>query len=76
MSRQESYYIRYAIALFAEFARQFDLKDSQAYRYIKRYKGLDYLREYYDVLHVLTFDDAVEALACVCQKNGGGLVYK
>lgn len=75
MSHQESNFLRYSIALFAEFAKHFGLKDNQAYKYLKRFKGLDYLRAYYDVLHTQTFDDAVEALAIVCHKNGGRLVY-
>lgn len=75
MSHQDSCYLRYAIALFAEFAHKFNLKDSQAFKYIKRYGGLEYLREYYDVLHTLSFEEVVEGLARICNKNGGRLKY-
>lgn len=74
MSREDSFYLKYAVALLAEFARRFDMKDCQAYRYLKLHGGLDYLREYYDVLHTLTFDDVVESVAHFCQKSGGKLV--
>lgn len=76
MSREETYYVRYTVALIAEFAKRFSTSKTAAYNYLKDFKGLDYLKEYYDVLHTLSFEEAIYALAKVCQRNGGQLQYK
>ena len=46
MSREETYQIHYIVALIAEFAKQFHLNQRQAYNYLKRFKGIDYLMSY------------------------------
>lgn len=76
MSREETYYVRYTVALIAEFAKKFCTSKTAAYNYLKDFKGLDYLKEYYDVLHTLSFEEAIYALAKVCQRNGGQFQYK
>ncbi|MCF0207333.1 MAG: DUF3791 domain-containing protein [Bacteroidales bacterium] len=73
MSREETNIMRYAIAVVSEFADHFRLSQHQAFNYLHRFKGIDYLLQYYDVLHTLSFDDAVQSLAAVCEKNGGRL---
>lgn len=73
MSREEVNKLRYTIALIAEFAKTFSMKDNEAFNYLKNYRGLDYLSQFYDVLHTLTFDDAIEAIANICHSHGGSL---
>lgn len=75
MTREEGHRIRYTIALVAEFASKFGLNDRQAFNYLKHHKGIDYLESFYDVLHTLSFDEAIEALTIICQKHGGKLEY-
>ena len=55
MSREELNQIRYVIAFISEFARKFNLGQKQAFNYLKRFKGLDYLYSFYDVLHTQSF---------------------
>ena len=57
----------------AEFARKFGLGERQAHNYMRRFKGMEYLSDYYDVLHTQSFDDAIESMAIICQRNGGQL---
>ena len=45
MDRQVSY----IIAVISDFAEHFGLSNPQAYRYLARYKGIDFLQEFYDV---------------------------
>ena len=45
MDRQVSY----IIAVISDFAEHFGLSTPQAYRYLARYKGIDFLQEFYDV---------------------------
>ena len=75
MSRSETNKLKYIIALVAEFAAKFSIGEKQAYNYLKRFKGLDYLSEFYDVLHTLSFEETVCALSIVCNRNGGKLMY-
>lgn len=76
MSREESYQIKYTIALIAEFAKKFNLGKRQAYNYLKRFKGLNYLNSFYDVLHTLSFEEAIHDISVICHRNGGKLEYK
>lgn len=76
MSREETYQLKYTIALIAEFARTFNLGKKQAYNYLKRFKGLSYLKNFYDVLHTLSFKEAVQDISIICSRNGGELKYQ
>lgn len=73
MSKEDKNYISYTVALITEFAVHFDIRPRQAYAYLKRFKGLDHLETYYNVLHTHSFSDTVETLAQVCENNGGKL---
>lgn len=73
MSREENNKLKYTIALIAEFADKFGIGEKQAYNYLSRFKGLAHLFAYYDVIHTLSFDDAVNTMTQVCGNNGGGL---
>ena len=50
-----------------------DLTIREASNYIRRFKGIDFLTEFYDVEHTLSFNDCVDDLTIVCQNNGGTL---
>ena len=51
--------VSYIVALISDFAERFGLTTPQAYRYLALYKGIDFLDEFYDVEHTLSFDDAI-----------------
>lgn len=65
--------IDYITAAILEFGDRHGLTLAQATNYLRRYSGLDFLVEFYDVEHTLSFSDCVEDLTIICQKNGGGL---
>ena len=73
MAREERNIIGFTVALVSEFAQHYGIRPRQAYAYLKRYKGMEHLREHYAVLHTQSFPDTVEALAQVCLNNGGQL---
>lgn len=75
MSREESNRLKFIIAFVAEFSKKFGIGEKQAFNYIRRFKGMDYMNSFYDVLHTLSFEDSIEAVSIVCQRNGGGLKY-
>lgn len=63
--------LEYAIALTNEFAKAHDLTDIQAFRYLDRFKGIDFIVDHYDIAHTQSFYDMVEGLGDVCKRNGG-----
>ena len=73
MAREELNKLKYTNALIAEFAKKFNLGQRQALNYLKRYKGLDYLQAFYDVLHTKSFEETLHDISIICQRNGGGL---
>ena len=73
MSREETSKLKYTIALIAEFANRFGIGEKQAYNYLSRFKGLAHLFAFYDVIHTLSFEDAIDTMIQVCSHNGGGL---
>ena len=73
MSKEVLDKIDYMIALIAEFANTYGLSSKQAYEYLQRYEGLNFVDDYYDVEHTLSFDDAVNDLTIYCKRMGGRL---
>ena len=65
--------LAYIIAVVSEFAAAFKLNPQQAYRYLDRFKGIDFVDRFYDVEHTQSFEDVVGDLALYCRKNGGQL---
>lgn len=63
----------YLVCCIADFARLFKLKNYEAYAYLRKYLGIDYLLRHYEALHTLSIDEAVEDLIKICKRNGGGL---
>lgn len=65
--------IDYIIALITEFAIAHKLSTQQAYLYLKKYKGIDFIDEFYDVEHTFSFENSVEDLTAYCHRMGGNL---
>ncbi len=71
LSKFEQNKIRYTVACISEFAASKSLTKAQAFTYLSEHKALDFLDEFYDVEHTLSFQDAIADLTTVSQKNGG-----
>lgn len=65
--------IDYVMTAIIEFAKKHGLTIREASNYLNRFKGIDFLTEFYDVEHTLSFNDCVDDLTVVCQNNGGAL---
>ena len=63
--------IEYVIACVGAFAQRFKLSNAQAYAYLRRYAGIDFLIDCYAAEHTLSIDDAVSDLQIICQREGG-----
>lgn len=73
MSRTEKNKLNFMVALIAEFVSTYKLKQKQAFNYLNRFKGLQFLHKHYEVLHTQSFEDVIDDLAMVCRNNGGQL---
>lgn len=45
----------------------------RAFRYLKTFKGLDYLNRYIEIERTLSYEDVATNLSAVCSRNGGAL---
>lgn len=66
-------HLHYYVMCVSSFAESKNLSQKDAYNYLEKYKGIDFLEECYDAEHLLSLDDAVEDLTIVCKNNGGGI---
>ncbi len=73
MSHEEKNKLRFVVALVAEFAQTYQLKQKQAFNYLHRFQGLSFLEEHYNYMHTQDFRDVIQDLVVVCQRNGGQL---
>lgn len=71
MYKMDKKLIRYTVACVNEFAANKSLTEKQAFDYLCNHGAMDFLVEFYDVEHTLSFDDAIHDLTLVSQKNGG-----
>lgn len=65
--------IEYVVCCVGAFAARFGLSNAQAYAYLRRFSGIDFLIDCYAAEHTLSIDDAVSDLATICGRKGGRL---
>ena len=73
MARREINILNYIVVCINEFAERYNLNTRDSYVYLSQNKGIDFLKEFYDVEHTLSFDDVVSDLTSICRKNGGAI---
>jgi hypothetical protein len=71
MAKEEINILDYIVVCISEFASRYGLHMRDAYIYLNQNKGIEFLKEFYDVEHTLSFDDVMDDLTSVCKKNGG-----
>ncbi len=65
--------VTYFVYCINMFAKRHGLSSKQAFSYLMRFKGLQFLDECYEAEHQLSLYDAVDDLSVICKRNGGGL---
>ena len=63
--------IAYTIACVNEFAHMQNIGIKEAFQYLFQFKGIEFLKENYEIEHTLSFDTVLEDLIILCKKNGG-----
>ncbi len=72
MNRKDIYNrIEYIVSCIGAFAQNYRLSNSQAYAYLRRYSGIDFLLDCYEAEHTLSIEDAVADLQAICYREGG-----
>jgi hypothetical protein len=71
MAKEEINILDYIVVCISEFASRYGIHMRDAYIYLSQNKGIEFLKDFYDVEHTLSFDDVMDDLTSVCQKNGG-----
>ncbi|WP_304221028.1 DUF3791 domain-containing protein [Phocaeicola plebeius] len=46
----------------------------QAFNYLRRFKGIDFIDRHYDYVHTQSFTSMVDDIAEYCRRQGGELV--
>jgi len=65
--------IYYFLLILNMIAKKYNIFIYEAYEYLSRYNGIEFLQEFYDVEHTLNTDDVIDDVLAVCNKNGGAL---
>ena len=63
--------INYTVVCVNEFANKFHIDAKKAFVYLYDHKGIEFIKQHYDIEHTLSIDDAVEDLTMICRNNGG-----
>lgn len=63
--------IEYIVCCVGAFASHYNISNIQAYAYLNRFAGIDFLLDCYAAEHTLSIEDAVNDLTHVCLQKGG-----
>jgi hypothetical protein len=67
--------VNYTCFMISEFSEANKIGMTESFDYLKKYGGLDFLREFYDVEHCENPALTLESLQQICTRNGGKLHY-
>lgn len=65
--------IDYIVVCINDFAAKFNLDCRDAFQYLQKFGGLNFIEEFYDVEHTLSIEDAIEDMTMICRQNGGNI---
>lgn len=66
--------LEWTIIFLLEFGRKYGLTMKQAFNYLSRFKGIDFIDRHYDYVHTQSFASMVNDIAEYCRRQGGELV--
>ncbi len=65
--------LEWAVYFIYEFAKKYGLTMKQAFGYLQRFKGIDFIDKYYRYAHTQSFETIIEELSMYCRRMGGEL---
>lgn len=66
--------LEWTVIFMLEFGRKYDLTMKQAFNYLSRFKGIDFIDRHYEYVHTQSFASMVDDIAEYCHRHGGALV--
>ena len=66
--------IEWTIIFVWEFGRKYGLTMKQAFNYLSRFKGIDFIDRHYAYVHTQSFASMVDDIAEYCHRHGGTLM--
>ena len=65
--------LEWTIIFIHEFGKRFGLTMKQAFNYLNRFSGIDFIDKHYGYVHTQSFESMVEDFAGLCRRKGGQL---
>ena len=65
--------IEWTVVFLVEFGKRHGLTLKQAFNYLLRYKGINFVERHYDYLHTQSFASVVDDMTEYYGKMGGGI---
>ena len=66
--------LEWTVIFILEFGRKYGLTMKQAFNYLSRYKGIDFIDRNYGYVHTQSFSSMVDDIAENFNRHGGALV--
>ena len=65
--------LEWTMIFIHEFGKRFGLTMKQAFGYLSRFKGIDFIDKHYRYAHTQSFETIIEELSMYCRRMGGVL---
>lgn len=66
--------LEWTLIFIFEFGRRYGLTVKQAFNYLSRFKGIEFIDKHYGYCHTQSFQSMVDDIADYCNRKGGELV--
>ncbi len=63
----------WTVILIYEFSQRHNLTIKQAFNYLSRYNGIDFVDRHYNYVHTQSFISMVDDLTEYCHRKGGAI---
>ncbi|MBQ6772171.1 MAG: DUF3791 domain-containing protein [Bacteroidales bacterium] len=65
--------MEWTLIFIVEFAKKHGLTTKQAFNYLSRFKGIDFVDRHYDYVHTQSFVSMVDDITEYCHRKGGAI---
>ena len=65
--------VEWTVIFVLEFGRKYGLTMKQAFNYLSRFKGIEFIDRHYGYAHTQSFASMVDDVAEYCHRRGGAL---
>lgn len=66
--------VEWTVIFVLEFGRKYGLTMKQAFNYLSRFKGIEFIDRHYGYAHTQSFASMVDDVAEYCHRRGGVLL--